>query len=93
MNAMMNLQTALPWVNDAILVGDGTTDVLLAEARAGRLVVRLAAGEVSLEETVSVAAEGLSFETIPAVAAPKPAEVIAFPVREDIREELLRAAS
>jgi len=28
MNAMMNLQTALPWVNDAILVGDGSTDVL-----------------------------------------------------------------
>ncbi len=72
---------------------DGATDVLLADAGAGKLVVRLTAGEVSLEETVSVAAEGISFETIPSVAAPRPAEVIAFPVREDIREELLRAAS
>lgn len=72
---------------------DGATDHLLAEAKAGRLVVRLSVDEVSLEETVSVAAEGLSFETIPAVIQPKPAEVIAFPVREDIREELLRAAS
>ena len=72
---------------------DGATDVLLAEAKAGRLVVRLSAAEVSLEETVSVAAEGIGFETVPAVAQPKPAEVIAFPVREDIREDLLRAAS
>ena len=71
---------------------DGATDLLLAEARAGKLVVRLS-GEVSLEETVSVAAEGLAFETVPSVAAPKPAEVISFPVREDIRENILRAAS
>jgi UDP-N-acetylmuramoyl-tripeptide--D-alanyl-D-alanine ligase len=28
MNAMMTLQTALPWLNDAILVGDGSTEVL-----------------------------------------------------------------
>lgn len=71
---------------------DGATDVLLAEAKAGKLVVRLS-GEVSIEETVSVAAEGIAFETIPSVQAPRPAEVIAFPVREDIREEILRAAS
>ena len=54
---------------------------------------RRLSGDVSIEETVSVAAEGIAFETIPAVAAPRPAEVIAFPVREDIREEILRAAS
>jgi uroporphyrin-III C-methyltransferase / precorrin-2 dehydrogenase / sirohydrochlorin ferrochelatase len=72
---------------------DGATDLLLAEARAGRLVVRLSAGDVSLEETVSVAAEGIAFDTVPSVAVPKPAEVIAFPVREDIREDILRAAS
>ncbi|PZF76926.1 hypothetical protein DK847_10735 [Aestuariivirga litoralis] len=71
---------------------DGATDVLLAEAKAGKLVVRLS-GDVSIEETVSVAAEGIAFETIPSVPAPRPAEVIAFPVREDIREEILRAAS
>jgi uroporphyrin-III C-methyltransferase/precorrin-2 dehydrogenase/sirohydrochlorin ferrochelatase len=71
---------------------DGATDLLLAEAKSGKLVVRLS-GEVSLEETVSVAAEGIAFETVPSVAAPKPAEVIAFPVREDIREDILRAAS
>jgi uroporphyrin-III C-methyltransferase/precorrin-2 dehydrogenase/sirohydrochlorin ferrochelatase len=68
---------------------DGATDILLAEAKAGKLVVRLSASETSLEETVSVAAEGLAFETVPAVALPKPAEIIAFP----IREEILRAAS
>jgi uroporphyrin-III C-methyltransferase / precorrin-2 dehydrogenase / sirohydrochlorin ferrochelatase len=72
---------------------DGATDQLISEARAGRLVVRLSAGEVSLEETVSVAAEGIAFDTVPSVAMPKPAEVIAFPVREDIREDILRAAS
>jgi len=71
---------------------DGATDLLLAEAKAGKLVVRLSSG-VSLEETVSVAAEGIAFETVPSVPQPKPAEVIAFPVREDIREDILRAAS
>lgn len=71
---------------------DGATDLLLAEAKAGKLVVRLS-GEVSLEETVSVAAEGLAFETVPSVPQPKAAEVIAFPVREDIRDDILRAAS
>jgi uroporphyrin-III C-methyltransferase/precorrin-2 dehydrogenase/sirohydrochlorin ferrochelatase len=72
---------------------DGATDLLLAEARAGKLVVRLSVNDVSLEETVSVAAEGIAFETVPSVPQPRAAEVIAFPVREDIREEVLRAAS
>jgi uroporphyrin-III C-methyltransferase/precorrin-2 dehydrogenase/sirohydrochlorin ferrochelatase len=69
---------------------DGATDMLLAEAKAGKLVVRLSAAETSLEETVSVAADGVAFETVPAVALPKPAEIIAFPIRED---DYLRAAS
>ncbi|WP_421694961.1 NAD(P)-dependent oxidoreductase [Aestuariivirga sp.] len=72
---------------------DGATDLLIAEARAGKLAVRLSAGEPSLEETVSVAAEGIAFETMPAVAQPKAVEPVPFPVREDIREEFLRAAS
>jgi uroporphyrin-III C-methyltransferase/precorrin-2 dehydrogenase/sirohydrochlorin ferrochelatase len=72
---------------------DGATDILLAEAKAGRLVVRLSRGEHSIEETVSVAAEGIAFETVPAVALPKQAEVIPFPVRDDIREAILKAAS
>ena len=71
---------------------DGATDLLLAEAKAGKLVVRLS-NDVSLEETVSIAAEGIAFETVPSVPTPKPAEVIAFPVREDIRNDILRAAS
>lgn len=72
---------------------DGATDLLLAEARAGKLVVRLSASEASLEETVTVAAEGIAFETVPAVAPQRPAEAIALPVREDIRDATLRAAS
>ena len=71
---------------------DGATDLLLGEAKVGKLVVRLSA-EVSLEETVSVAAEGIAFETIPAVPQPRAAEVISFPVREDIRDDILKAAS
>lgn len=72
---------------------DGATDILLAEAKAGRLVVRLSMGEPSLEETVSVAAEGLAFETVPSVSLAKPAEIIPFPVRDDSRDGNLRAAS
>jgi len=72
---------------------DGTADILLEEARAGRLVVRLSLGEASLEETVSVAAEGIAFETVPTVALAKPADVIPFPLRDDIRDAILRAAS
>jgi uroporphyrin-III C-methyltransferase/precorrin-2 dehydrogenase/sirohydrochlorin ferrochelatase len=72
---------------------DGATDLLIAEASAGKRVVRLSMNEPSLEETVSVAAEGIAFETIPAVALPRPADIIAFPVREDIRDDILKAAS
>lgn len=72
---------------------DGATGLLIAEASAGKRVVRLSMNEPSLEETVSVAAEGIAFDAIPAVALPRPADIIAFPVREDIRDDILRAAS
>lgn len=76
---------------------DGATDVLIAETKSGKLVVRLSAGEPSVEETVSVAAEGLAFETVPAIASSRSAETVSehnpFPIREDFRDELLRAAS
>ncbi len=72
---------------------DGATDLLLAEAAAGKRAVRLSVAEASLEETVSVAAEGIAFETVPAVTLPKPADIIPFPPREDSRGEFLRVAS
>ncbi len=75
---------------------DGATDLLIAEAKAGKLVVRLSVADVSLEETVSVAAEGIAFETIASVALPKEikqADIVAFPIRDDIRDAILRAAS
>ncbi len=72
---------------------DGATDILVREAKAGKLVVRMSCLEPSLEETVSVAAEGLAFETVPGVPAPRLAETIAFPINEDFRDIILRAAS
>ena len=72
---------------------DGATDVLVAQAKAGNLVVRLSVALPSLEETVSVAAEGIAFETIPSVELSRPATTTAFPVREDIRDAILKAAS
>lgn len=65
---------------------------LLAEARAGLLVVRLSEGETALEETVAVAAEGIAIETLPSVSQPKPTGlIIADPVAE-VGEPLWRAA-
>jgi uroporphyrin-III C-methyltransferase/precorrin-2 dehydrogenase/sirohydrochlorin ferrochelatase len=72
---------------------DGTSDILVGEARQGKLVVRLSIGEASLEETVSVASEGIAFETVPSVQQDKPADIIPFPARDDIRDAILRAAS
>ncbi len=72
---------------------DGATDLLVAHAKSGQRVVRLSVAEPSLEETVSVAADGIAFETVPAVASPRAADIIPFPVRDDIRDEILRAAS
>jgi uroporphyrin-III C-methyltransferase/precorrin-2 dehydrogenase/sirohydrochlorin ferrochelatase len=72
---------------------DGSSDLLIKEARSGKHVVRLSCGETSLEETVSVATEGVAFETIPGVPAPKAAQAIPFPVNDCISDILLRAAS
>ncbi len=66
----------------------GATALLLAEARAGKRVVRLTDGEAALEETVSVAAEGIAVETVPPVSLPKPPA----PAISPSREELWRAA-
>jgi uroporphyrin-III C-methyltransferase/precorrin-2 dehydrogenase/sirohydrochlorin ferrochelatase len=62
----------------------GASALLLAEARAGKRVVRLTEGDAALEETVTVAAEGIAVETVPAVALPKPPAPTASPVREDL---------
>ncbi len=67
--------------------------ILIREARAGRHVVRLAGGDTFLEERVAVAAEGIAVETIPAVEVKPAGRIISFPVREDIRDAVLRAAS
>ena len=72
---------------------DGTADVLIREARAGRLVVRLSVGEPSLEETVSVAAEGIAFESVPAAARARPDEPAARAVRGFGPIQLQRIAS
>ncbi len=66
----------------------GASALLLAEARAGKRVVRLTDGEAALEETVSVAAEGIAVETVPTVSPPKPPA----PAISPNREELWRAA-
>ena len=72
---------------------DGATDVLIREAKAGKRVVRMSCAEPSLEETISVAAEGLAFETVPGVSAPRLTGTSAFPVNDDFRDIILRAAS
>lgn len=72
---------------------DGTDAILINEARNGKLVVRMAAGEPSLEETVAVAAEGVAFETVPGLAAPRVNEASAFPIPAEFQDYILRAAS
>jgi uroporphyrin-III C-methyltransferase/precorrin-2 dehydrogenase/sirohydrochlorin ferrochelatase len=72
---------------------DGASDILIAEARAGRRVVRLSAGAPSLEETVSVAAEGIAFEAVPGVVVEE-SEVVESPATPaSVRFEVQRAAS
>lgn len=72
---------------------DGTDAILINEARHGKLVVRLSAREPSLEETVAVAAEGVAFETVPGLSAPRVSDTSAFPVTGEYRDYILRAAS
>lgn len=70
----------------------GATAMLLSEARAGRLVVRLSSGEAALEETVAVAAEGIAVETVPSPTAPRLPGGLPAAGREDRHEPLWRAA-
>lgn len=72
---------------------NGVIDILVREAKAGRHVVRLRSGEPLVEELAAVAAEGIPVETVPGVALKQPAEIVTFPVREDIRDAIMKAAS
>jgi uroporphyrin-III C-methyltransferase/precorrin-2 dehydrogenase/sirohydrochlorin ferrochelatase len=74
-------------------LGDGAADILVAEARNGKLAVRLTAREPALEDCVAIAAEGIAFEVVPAAATETPARPTPFPTREDIRDAILRVAS
>lgn len=67
--------------------------ILIREAKAGRHVVRLGSGDTFLDERVAVGAEGIAVETVPSVDVKPTAEIISFPLREDIRDAVLRAAS
>jgi len=67
--------------------------VLAREAGLGRHVVRLGSGDTFLDERVAVGAEGIAVETVPGVEVKPSAEIIPFPLREDIRDAVLRAAS
>jgi uroporphyrin-III C-methyltransferase / precorrin-2 dehydrogenase / sirohydrochlorin ferrochelatase len=85
---------------DAVrIVADDTEApaLLIAEAQAGRIAVRIAMGleEVSLVESAGVAVEVLPMGvpgTQPSTARHS-AEVVPFPIRSDIREAVMRAAS
>lgn len=84
---------------DAVRLGvpgklfDGTDAILIREAKAGKRVVRLAAGTPSLEETVAVAAEGIAFETVPGLAAPRQEAAAPFAANDEFTDYILRAAS
>jgi uroporphyrin-III C-methyltransferase / precorrin-2 dehydrogenase / sirohydrochlorin ferrochelatase len=71
----------------------GVIDILLREAKAGRHVVRLRGGETLVEELAAVAAEGIAVESVPGVPPKSSCQVVTFPVREDIRNAILKAAS
>lgn len=72
---------------------DGTDLLLIREARNGKRVVRLTVAEPSLEETITVAAEGIAIETVPSPTKSRAAEGSVFPVDDDITTSLLKAAS
>ncbi|MBM3520835.1 MAG: uroporphyrinogen-III C-methyltransferase, partial [Alphaproteobacteria bacterium] len=70
-----------------------TADLLLAEVRKGRRVIRLHLGAVSIEERAAVAAEAIAVEVVPGVAAPRSAELLSFRQRAPRVIEPLKAAS
>ena len=84
---------------DAVRISTGTLGFieiaarLAGEALAGKHVVRLASGETSVEELAAVAADGIPVETVPGVGSLFSGDIISFPVREDIRDAILKAAS
>ena len=71
----------------------GVATILIREAKAGRHVVRLRSGDALVEELAAVAAEGIPVEAVPAVSTQATGQIVTFPVREDIRDAILKAAS
>ncbi len=71
----------------------GVATILIREAKAGRHVVRLRSGDALVEELAAVAAEGIPVEPVPAVSPSTTGQIVTFPVREDIRDAILKAAS
>ncbi len=71
----------------------GIAAILIREAKAGRRVVRLRSGKPLVEELAAVAAEGIPVETVPGVSAVSTGQIVTFPVRENIRDAILKAAS
>lgn len=83
--------------------------ILLVEARKGQKVVRLNANSRTDFESKALAAAGISVDVVPGISATPAAppakpfsgngttrnvsEIISFPVREDIRDAILRAAT
>ena len=71
----------------------GVAAILIREAKAGRRVVRLRSGEALVEELAAVAAEGIPVETVPGVSTEPTGQIVTFPVRENTRDAILKAAS
>lgn len=86
---------------DAVRIAVGKTQfdinaVLIREARSGKHVVHLRAGDIGRgsEEQAVLKANGIAVEIISGIAAARaPAHVVPFPVREELAEQVLRAVS
>ncbi|MGH6908031.1 MAG: NAD(P)-dependent oxidoreductase [Aestuariivirga sp.] len=71
----------------------GVAAILIREAQVGRHVVRLHSGEAPVVELAAVAAEGIAVETVPGISAEPSAKIVTFPIRENIRDAILKVAS
>ena len=71
----------------------GIASILAREAKAGLHVVRLRSGDALVEELAAVAAEGIAVETVPGVFTESTGQIMPFPIRENIRDAILKAAS
>lgn len=69
------------------------SSLLVEQAKAGRYVVRLRQGKPHGEEIAAVAAEGITVESVAGLADEDSADIVTFPIREDLQDALLRAAS